>query len=141
MQLDLITAAGPAVNLRGADFSPCGAYRYTLHRTWNEALPPVAFLMLNPSTADATANDPTVERCERRAREWGWGGLAGIELAALRVNASGTPAHPLYLSYKLWPHPYFGGVSAAYRASESLISRCDYGPRDYAKLIAGNKDT
>jgi hypothetical protein len=33
------------------------------------------FLMLNPSTADETDNDPTVQRCQTRAAEMGYGGL------------------------------------------------------------------
>jgi hypothetical protein len=58
----------------GAIFSPDRTYRYLLWRVWNES-PPIHFIMLNPSTADETKNDPTVERCERRAREWGYGGV------------------------------------------------------------------
>jgi len=40
--------------------------------------------MLNPSTANEVANDPTVERCERRAREWGYGRLDVVNLFAFR---------------------------------------------------------
>ncbi len=67
----------------GAIFSPCGAYRTRLWRRWGSERPAV-FCMLNPSTADATANDPTVERCERRARAMGFGGLEVVNLFALR---------------------------------------------------------
>lgn len=67
----------------GAIFSPCGTYRMRLWRRWGSGCPAV-FCMLNPSTADATANDPTVERCERRARAMGFGGLEVINLFALR---------------------------------------------------------
>ena len=41
------------------------------------------FLLLNPSTADEATNDPTSERCERRARRWGFGGLIVTNLFAL----------------------------------------------------------
>lgn len=68
---------------RGATFSPCGIYRYALWRLWADT-PPLLFLMLNPSTADETSNDPTVERCERRARALGFGGLRVANLFALR---------------------------------------------------------
>ncbi len=40
--------------------------------------------MLNPSTADESKNDPTVERCQRRARAMGFGGLVVVNLFALR---------------------------------------------------------
>lgn len=68
----------------GATFSPCGQYRYKLWRTWDAALKPAVFIMLNPSTADEIANDPTVERCERRARSMGYGGLRVGNIFALR---------------------------------------------------------
>lgn len=67
----------------GAVFSPCRRYRYRLWRTWGEAAPAV-FVMLNPSTADEIENDPTVERCERRARAMGFGGLRVANIYALR---------------------------------------------------------
>jgi len=67
-----------------ATFSSCRRYRYTLTRTWDHDIKPVNFLMLNPSTADEEVNDPTVERCERRARSWGYGGLIVTNIFAWR---------------------------------------------------------
>ena len=55
-----------------AVYSPCERYRYTLTRTWDGSGRKVAFVMLNPSTATEVQNDPTVERCERRARALGF---------------------------------------------------------------------
>ena len=69
---------------RGAVFSPCRRWRYALWRIWNSEHPLLHFMMLNPSTADENANDPTVERCERRAREWGYGGLIVTNIFAWR---------------------------------------------------------
>lgn len=43
----------------GAELSECGRYRYKLWRIWDQETPPVMFLMLNPSTADANKDDPT----------------------------------------------------------------------------------
>lgn len=40
--------------------------------------------MLNPSTADEAINDPTVERCERRARAGGAGRLVVVNIFAWR---------------------------------------------------------
>lgn len=78
----------------GAVFSPCGLYRYRLWRRWDSSAPAV-FLMLNPSTADDIENDPTVERCERRARSMGFGGLEVINLFALRsTDRSALYTHP-----------------------------------------------
>lgn len=153
----------------GALISDCGKYRYRLWRRWNEALPHLLFIMLNPSTADASKDDRTITRCIRKAYKLryggievvnlfafratdpddlmqadepigtendgailsaveealdhggmvicAWGGnaagtprekyvldiLNGVPLFALRVNADGTPAHPLYLPESLDP--------------------------------------
>jgi len=46
-----------------------GDYRYSLTRTWDPALEPLVFILLNPSTADETANDPTVTRCIGHAKD------------------------------------------------------------------------
>jgi len=65
-------------------FSPDNQYRFVLQRRWDEYKSMVNFLMLNPSTADAFKNDPTVERCQRRAKEMGFGGLIVTNLFAFR---------------------------------------------------------
>jgi len=44
----------------------------------------LVFIMLNPSTADEATNDPTVERCQRRAVNMGYGGLRVANIFALR---------------------------------------------------------
>lgn len=67
-----------------ARFSPCRAYRYTLHRIWDRSVPPAMFIGLNPSTADEVKNDPTVRRCINYARRWGFGGLIMTNIFALR---------------------------------------------------------
>lgn len=151
----------------GAKFSGNREYRYRLWRTWDSATLPALFILLNPSTADETKNDPTVERCERRARTMGFGGLVVANLFALRstdpkalyshsdpvgeindlailsaavnagiiicgwgrhgaylsrgdhvrallvkhnismhclgINKDGSPKHPLYVAYDVWP--------------------------------------
>lgn len=69
----------------GATFSACRVYRYRLWRRWSDK-PLVNWLMLNPSRADEHANDPTVERCERRARSWGYGGIVVTNLFAYRAT-------------------------------------------------------
>lgn len=54
----------------GAVFSDCEQYRYLLWRVWDASLPTALLLMMNPSTADETTNDPTVERQIRRVTMW-----------------------------------------------------------------------
>lgn len=66
-----------------AAYSDCEAYRYCLTRRWG-AGGCVNFIMLNPSVADELRNDPTVERCERRARRSGFGAFSVTNLFAWR---------------------------------------------------------
>jgi len=73
----------------GADFSPCRTWRYRLWREWNASKPHAMFLMLNPSTADETVNDPTVAKCQKWAREWGYGGITVCNLFAFRATDPG----------------------------------------------------
>jgi len=74
----------PVPQKAGAAISECGQYRYGLWRIWDASRPYCLFVMLNPSTADETDNDPTVERCLRRARDMGYGGLHIVNLFAWR---------------------------------------------------------
>ena len=74
------------IELPAAQISLDGKYRYFLSRRWNEGKP-IAFIGLNPSTADATLDDPTIRRCTRFARDWGAGGLYMVNLFALRSTS------------------------------------------------------
>ena len=69
-----------------ATYSDCETYRYALTRTWDDSGARVNFLMLNPSTATEVQNDPTVERCERRARALGFGAFRVTNIFALRAT-------------------------------------------------------
>jgi len=71
-------------NRSGANISPDGVYRWSLWREWDASLPTCTFLMLNPSTADDQANDPTITRCISRARALGCGRLEVVNLYPLR---------------------------------------------------------
>lgn len=71
---------------RGAILSPCEKYRYKLWRIWDITKPDVLFIMLNPSTADATKDDPTITRCINFAKSWGYGGLYVGNLCAFRTK-------------------------------------------------------
>lgn len=68
----------------GAVFDSARVYRYRLWRTWDATKPRVAFVMLNPSTADESRLDPTLRRCLAFAQRWGCGALEVGNLYALR---------------------------------------------------------
>lgn len=69
-----------------AVYSPCETYRYLLTRVWDRSAPKALFVMLNPSTATEFQNDPTVERCERRARALGFGAFRVTNIFAFRAT-------------------------------------------------------
>jgi hypothetical protein len=73
-----------------ADISDCARYRYNLVRIWNKgpARPRmVAFVALNPSTADATVNDQTIRKEIAFAKAWGMDGLLKLNLYAWRETS------------------------------------------------------
>ncbi|KIN75242.1 DUF1643 domain containing protein [Sulfitobacter noctilucae] len=69
-----------------AVYSTCEAYRYSLTREWDADGRRLTFVMLNPSTATEVQNDPTVERCERRARHLGFGAFRVTNIFAFRAT-------------------------------------------------------
>ena len=71
---------------KGAIFDPTGQYRYLLWRQWAPDRPSVGFVMLNPSTADAIVDDPTIRRCLNFAQTWGSGSLWVVNLFAYRAT-------------------------------------------------------
>lgn len=83
-----------------AVYSDCEKYRYALTRVWEPAGRKALFVMLNPSTATEVQNDPTVERCERRARALGFGAFQVTNIFAWRdtdprkMRAAADPVGP-----------------------------------------------
>lgn len=77
-----------------AHFSDCSKYRYMLTRIWDETLPTISYLLLNPSTADEMVNDPTIERCQRRAVTYGYGQMIIVNLFPFRMTDS-TQLHTI----------------------------------------------
>lgn len=66
----------------GATFDRARRYRYKLWRKWDERLPNIVFLMLNPSKADAEKNDQTIRTCIGMATRFGFGSLEVVNLFA-----------------------------------------------------------
>ena len=71
-----------------AEISRDGVYRYRLTRRWetDDRASMLRWIMLNPSTADASLDDPTIRRCMGFARAWGYGGIVVHNLYALRAT-------------------------------------------------------
>jgi hypothetical protein len=65
---------------RTAIFDQTGQYRYQLTRRWQNHGPNVAFVMLNPSRANAQQDDPTLRACIQFAQRWEYASLAVVNL-------------------------------------------------------------
>lgn len=68
---------------KGAEFSACGKYRYVLWRVWDNNLPLVQCIALNPSTANSDDDDPTIRRLISLLTAKGYGGFYMTNLFAL----------------------------------------------------------
>jgi len=78
-----------------ADFSDDRVYRFRLQRRWEYYKPCIAWILLNPSIADETEDDPTIRRCVGFSKFWGYGALAIYNLFALRsTNPKALYSHP-----------------------------------------------
>lgn len=98
-----------------AVLSECGTYRYRLERTWDPSRRAVGFVMLNPSTADAETDDPTLRRCQSFARAWGYGRLVVVNLYALRSTDPKA----------LWKHPDPVGPDNGWHLGGGLLREPD----------------
>ena len=70
---------------RKASFSRCGQYRYHLSRQWTSGQGRCVFIGLNPSTADSSADDPTIRRCMDFAQRWGYAEMVMVNLFAFKT--------------------------------------------------------
>lgn len=71
---------------RTAEISQCERHRYLLGRVWEPAKPVDVWIMLNPSTADAMKDDPTIRRVVDFSRGWGSGGVQVVNLFSVRAT-------------------------------------------------------
>lgn len=70
----------------GAKLSECRTYRYALWRQWDDSIPSILFVGLNPSKADEKDDDPTLLKCIQYARKWGYGGVYMGNLFSFRAT-------------------------------------------------------
>jgi hypothetical protein len=96
-----------------AVISPDGLYRYRLSRIWDSGTMPLVWIMLNPSTADALKDDPTIRRCISFSKREGYGGIEIVNLFAYRSSSPETlkkvddpvgPDNNQWIKEVLYPH-------------------------------------
>lgn len=80
------TSVSPDQVNNGARLSECGRYRYRLWRIWDDLAPVMVWVMLNPSTADASVDDPTIRKCVGFAKANQHGGIIVVNLFAWRAT-------------------------------------------------------
>ena len=90
---------------KDAKLSDCRKYRYALWRTWDDAKPYAMIVGLNPSTADETQDDPTLTKCIKFAKSWGYGGVCMANLFAFRATDPSdmkASSDPIGLENDVW---------------------------------------
>jgi hypothetical protein len=119
--------------LSSAIISPCGQYRYTLHRQIPSVLrwvKPCLFIMLNPSVADASSDDPTIRRCIGFAKREGCTSLTVVNLFALRATDPAAlakhadpfgPDNAMHVGDQVHAHHMIGIMIAAYGAHPMAV--------------------
>lgn len=111
-----------------ATISDCGNYRYTLERQWDSKKPTLGFMMLNPSTADAEKDDPTIRRCIGFGKELGMGGIIVLNVFAYRATdpkellSAADPVGPLNSNHLKWYGNQASYVIAAWGANKTVTA-------------------
>lgn len=103
-----------------ADISTCGQYRWSLERIWEERLPRATWVMLNPSTANAFEDDPTIRRCVNFSRRIGCGSLIVVNLFPYRATS------PADCRFWMDDHPDYHkmmGINAAIIQQRAVSSK------------------
>lgn len=108
-----------------AVISSDGLYRYELTRTWCDPAirtRPLTFVMLNPSTADASVDDPTIRRCVGFARRDGLDGIRVVNLYAWRTSSPDA----LFAAERIDGHDIIGPENgeALRRALRYAVATC-----------------
>jgi hypothetical protein len=71
-----------------ASFSHCGRYRWLLSEIWDDTLPVVGWILMNPSVAGIKFADPTLIKTGKFTRRWGYGGQLIANASAYRITDS-----------------------------------------------------
>lgn len=124
---------------RFADFSDCGNFRYSLRIVWDDDLPLLVVIGLNPSVANQHRDDPTVRRWKAYAKAWGYGGIVILNLFAfINTNPKGllvvpNPVGPLNSVFFLksqiantdyrWALACWGNVHKTLKWREAIVKR------------------
>ena len=123
---------GDLFKTSSAVLSDCGLYRYRLDRRWGDG-PTCGFIMLNPSTADADMDDPTIRRCIGFAKREGYGGIIVVNLYAFRAT---SPKDMQAAPFPFGPdnHSHLTDIArAAYYADVPII--CAWGANDQGDTV------
>lgn len=118
------------LNEHGAVISECGRWRYELTRKWDEAVD-LHFIMLNPSTADADIDDPTIRKCIGFARIGGFGGIRIVNLFAHRAT---NPKELLTCDYSLAVGPENDAHIRKIPARSTIVAAWGSFPYDHNAL-------
>ena len=107
------------IDLETTQFSDCRKYRYTLRRDFPTGINKVAFVMLNPSVADATLDDPTTRRAVGFAQHFYCKKYLAVNLFALR---STDPKNLKEVDYPIGPENDEYLLAAADWADEMIVA-------------------
>lgn len=101
-----------------ANFSVCRTWRYTLRRTWDRTKPPLIVVGLNPSTADEDSDDPTIRKCVKFGKSWGYGGLLMLNAYAFKAT---NPTDLWLVKYPVGPDNDEWLIRAPFMYPESIV--------------------
>lgn len=123
--------------MNDAAFSGCGSYRYWLcrylaaHPKSDDGWTRILWVMLNPSTADCTVNDPTIKQCMTFSTLWGFDAMDVVNLFALRATDPRAldefPAHRIGPENDTW---------TVKKAAEANMIVCAWGANKHAPARA-----
>lgn len=80
MYNEVILYRGEGKLKRSAVFDESNKYRFSLERIWDKTKGKITFILLNPSVATGTSDDPTTTRCINLAKQFGYGRLEIVNL-------------------------------------------------------------